>query len=102
MRHVYLPTEHSDSDLVLAGQVAERLESSSLYVTWGPRGYEEPIVETVVRPAAPAVAVDTPAAPVEGPLHGLLTEVVGTMAAFVAALFAPRPAAGPGEAGARA
>ena len=87
MRNVYLPVEHSESDLALAGQVAELLESSALYVTWSPRCYEQPQVEAMVRalPAGPAAAPAHPA-------HGLLTEVLGTMAAFVAALFAPRPA----------
>ncbi len=85
MPHVYLPAEHSEADLVLAGQLADVLESDELYVTWSPRGYEEPQVETLVhvREAEPAPAA---------PEHGLLTEVLGTMAAFVAALFAPRPA----------
>jgi hypothetical protein len=90
MRHVYLPTEHSDTDLVLAGQIAERLESRTLYVTWSPRGYELPEVETIVR-AAPPEPVPSPERADESPLHGLFTEVVGTMAALVAAIFAPRP-----------
>ena len=85
MPHVYLPAEHSEADLVLAGQLADVLESNELYVTWSPRGYEEPQVETVVRIQEPEPA---PAAPE----HSLLAEVLGTMAAFVAAIFAPRPA----------
>jgi hypothetical protein len=83
MPHVYLPTEHSEADLVLAGQVAEALESDSLYVTWSERGYEEPQVETVVRSAPPHRVTPAP-----GP--SLLTEVLGTMAAFLAAMFGPR------------
>jgi len=85
MPHVFLPTEHSNADLVLAGQVAELLESDSLYVTWSARGYEEPQVETLLRVER---AQPVPAAP----SHSLLTEVVGTMVAFVAAVFGPRPA----------
>ena len=84
MPHVYLPSEHSEADLVLAGQLAEILESEALYVTWSPRGYEEPQIETIVRAEAPA--------PAPAPQHSLLTEVLGTMAAFLAAIFAPRPA----------
>ena len=84
MPNVYLPCEHTDADLVLAGQLAELLESDSLYVTWAGSCYEEPQVQALVR-------VDPPAAPA-APGHGLLTEIVGTMVAFVAALFAPRPA----------
>ena len=87
MRHVYLPVEHSEADLVLAGRLAEALESESLFVTWSHRGYELPEVEAAVRVVeAPGVAVG-PAAP---PAHSLLVEVLGTMAALVAGLFAVR------------
>lgn len=86
MRSVYLPVEHSESDLVLAGQLAETLESSALYVTWGHRGYEQPKVETVVRVVDPAPAAG------QRPETGLLGEVLGAMAAFLAAILAPRPA----------
>ncbi len=96
MRSVYLPVEHSESDLVLAGQLADMLESTALYVTWGPQGYEQPQVETVVR------VVDPAPAPPEHPEHSLLVEVVGIMAAFVAAIFAPRPASRPQGGGAAA
>lgn len=88
MPHVYLPSEHSEADLVLAGQVAEVLESDALYVTWSERGYEEPHVETVLRSAPPARSAPAPQ-------HSLLIEVLGTMAAFVAAMFSPRPAPAP-------
>ncbi len=93
MRHVFLPTEHSESDLVLAGLLAELVESETLYVTWSPSGYQRPLIETILRPVAPAAP-----APAEAPLAGLLSEIVGTMAAFVTALFAPRPAARQGDA----
>ena len=36
MPSLYLPADHTDADLVLAGQVAERIESDELYVTWTP------------------------------------------------------------------
>ena len=85
MRSVYLPVEHSEADLVLAGQLADMLESSSLYVTWGSEGYEQPEVETRVR-------IVDPTSPPPQPQPTLLVEVLGTMAAFVAAIFAPRPA----------
>lgn len=88
MRHVYLPTVHSEDDLVLAGQVAERLESRSLFVTWSPDGYCQPDVVTMIRAAD---EVEAPARP-EPPPHGLLTEILGRMVAFVAALSAPRDA----------
>jgi hypothetical protein len=36
MPSLYLPADHTDADLVVAGQLAERLESTELYVTWTP------------------------------------------------------------------
>jgi hypothetical protein len=87
MRHVYLPVEHTAADLVLAGQVAEVLESGSLYITWSPRGYELPEVEAAVRVVeAPGLAVR----PVTTSTHGLLAEVLTTMAVFLAGIFAAR------------
>ena len=92
MRHVYLPVEHSDDDLTLAGQVAECLESRSLYVTWSGLGYQHPDVETLWRPVEEEAPPRAPEAAAASPLHGLLTEAIGTMVAFVAALTKPRTA----------
>jgi hypothetical protein len=36
MAHLILPVEHSESDLVLAGQIAELIDSAELYVAWTP------------------------------------------------------------------
>ena len=36
MAHLYLPVEHTEADLVLAGQIAESIDSAELYVTWTP------------------------------------------------------------------
>ena len=36
MAHLYLPVEHTDADLVLAGQIAESIDSAELYVAWTP------------------------------------------------------------------
>ena len=36
MAQLYLPLEHTESDLVLAGQIAETVASAELYVTWTP------------------------------------------------------------------
>ena len=55
MPHLYLPTEHSDADLVLAADIAQAVASEDLFVAWtyeaGPGGTPE--VEAVVREAAP-------------------------------------------------
>jgi hypothetical protein len=91
MRHVYLPVEHTPSDIALAGQVAELLESGSLYVTWSPRGYETPQVQAAIRVVEPGS--DLVLARAQGP--GLLAEVIGCMAALLAGLLgirAPRDA----------
>jgi len=34
MSHLYLPTEHTDTDLALASAVAEAIESNELFVAW--------------------------------------------------------------------
>jgi hypothetical protein len=34
MALLYLPVEHTEADLVLAGQIAESIASAELYVTW--------------------------------------------------------------------
>ena len=36
MSQLYLPVAHTEADLVLAGQIAERIDSAELYVTWTP------------------------------------------------------------------
>src|SRR3954454_22263448 len=50
MPHLYLPSDHTDADLVLAADVAAAVSSADLYVTWtldaGP-GFPE--MEAVVR-----------------------------------------------------
>jgi hypothetical protein len=34
MAHLYLPAEHTETDLIVAGQIAELIDSSELYVVW--------------------------------------------------------------------
>jgi hypothetical protein len=60
MAHLYLPTAHSDDDLVLADQVAQAMDAAELFVVWtreaGPGAV--PRVEAILRestaPPAPA------------------------------------------------
>jgi hypothetical protein len=55
MPHLYLPTEHTDADLVLAADVAAAVSSADLYVTWTiESGSGAPEVEAVVREERPA------------------------------------------------
>jgi hypothetical protein len=50
MPQLYLPADHSDADLVLAGQVAELLESAELHVTWTPAaGQAAPEIPALLR-----------------------------------------------------
>ena len=54
MPHLYLPTDHTDADLVLAADVAAAVSSADLYVTWThDAGPGAPEVEAVVREEAP-------------------------------------------------
>jgi hypothetical protein len=89
MRHVHLPVEHSDDDLLLAGHVAERLESCALYVTWSPGGYRRPSVDTLWR-AAQTSALPAPAAPVVAPTASTPLGPIAALVAFLAAALRPR------------
>ena len=54
MPHLYLPTDHTDADLVLAADVAAAVASADLYVSWTlDSGAGAPEVEAVVRDEQP-------------------------------------------------
>jgi hypothetical protein len=54
MAQLFLPAAHTESDLVLAGQIAECIDSCELYVAWTPRGGRAvPEVMAELRAAAP-------------------------------------------------
>jgi hypothetical protein len=54
MPQLFLPLVHTESDLVLAGQVAELIDSAELYVTWTPEhGHAAPEVIAVLRDPVP-------------------------------------------------
>lgn len=88
MPTVYLPTEHSEAELALAGRVVEALECSALYVTWSPRGYQGPDCEEVLA-AAPAVEkAVTPATRTTQAVRGSwLSRALDRVTSFVAAVF---------------
>ena len=54
MPQLYLPAAHTDADLVLASQIAARIDSAELHVAWSPaRGQVAPEIPAVLRePAA--------------------------------------------------
>ena len=54
MPQLYLPAAHTEADLVLAGQIAERIDSAELYVAWTPEhGSAFPEVVAELREPAP-------------------------------------------------
>jgi hypothetical protein len=76
MPHLYLPTDHTDADLVLAADVAAA-------VTWTlEAGSGVPEVEAVVRD-------ELPAEPVVNPFAGLAVALIQGIAAIWRSLTAP-------------
>jgi hypothetical protein len=54
MPQLYLPAEHTDADLILAGLVAHRVDSAELYVAWTPeQGQATPEVAAELREPTP-------------------------------------------------
>ena len=54
MSQLFLPVEHTEADLVLAGQIAEWIESAELYVVWTPEsGQALPEVAALLRDPPP-------------------------------------------------
>ena len=65
MPHLYLPTDHTDADLVLAADVAAAVSSADLYITWTlDSGAGTPEVEAVVREEEPHQPDPVPPHPV--------------------------------------
>ena len=65
MPSLYLPADHTDADLVLAGQIAERIDSAELYVAWtpgapGPRVPQRPWSEPIREPAPERMPAGSP------------------------------------------
>jgi hypothetical protein len=53
MPQLYLPAAHTEADLVLAGRIAERIDSAELYVAWTP-GHGTAFPEVVAELIDPA------------------------------------------------
>jgi len=84
MPHLYLPTDHTDADLVLAADVAAAVSSSDLYVTWTiDAGAGAPEVEAVVR--------EERAEPLANPFAELVVALVQGVAALWRSLTGPPP-----------
>jgi hypothetical protein len=57
MAQLFLPRAHTEADLVLAGQIAELIDSAELYVAWtAGQGRAVPEVAAELRTAAPSWA----------------------------------------------
>ena len=55
MAQLYLPVAHTEADLVLAGQIAESIDSAELYVTWTPgNGQSAPEVTAEILEPSPS------------------------------------------------
>jgi hypothetical protein len=55
MAQLYLPADHTEADLVLAGRIAQEIDSAELYVTWTPEhGAAVPEVAAELRDHAPS------------------------------------------------
>jgi hypothetical protein len=92
MPHLYLPSDHTDADLVLAADVATAVSSADLYVTWTlESGAGTPEIEAVVRE-------ERPPAPVANPFAELVVALFQGIATLWQSLTgppAPRIAAAP-------
>jgi hypothetical protein len=54
MPQLHLPADHADADLALAIEIADRLDSAELHVTWTPTsGHAAPEVPAVTREPQP-------------------------------------------------
>jgi hypothetical protein len=90
MPHLYLPTEHTDADLVLAAGIAAAVSSRDLYVTWTlDSGAGAPEVEAVVREERPA--------PPANPFADLIVALAQGVGALWRSLTAPAPRVVPAQ-----
>jgi hypothetical protein len=94
MPHLYLPSEHTDADLVLAADVAAAVSSADLYVTWTlDSGQGVPEVRAVLndeRQAAPRSPFATAALAVFRGIGSLWRAITGPGTQPTATQLAPR------------
>ena len=85
MSHLYLPAEHTDTDLALASAVADAIDSNELFVAWTLDGglAAAPVVKALVRPR--------PEPPLRNPIAEALSEIAAAFGAFVRLLSFRRP-----------
>ena len=81
MSHLYLPAEHTDTDLALASAVAEAIESNELFVAWTCEG------GTAAAPEVRALLRDPVEPARHGPFTVALIEIAAAVRALMSALF---------------
>ena len=69
MAHLHLPEDHTDTDLILAGQIAASMRSSELYIAWTQSGGPGGLPAVVAQLREPAGA--------RAELVGILLELAG-------------------------
>jgi hypothetical protein len=85
MSHLYLPAEHTDTDLALASAVAEAVDSNELFVAWTCDGgvAAAPVVKALLR--------THPEPPLRNPFAEALTEIAAAFGALISLIFLRRP-----------
>jgi hypothetical protein len=76
MPQLYLPTEHTDADLVLATQVAEAVDAGELFVVWSAEN----------GPGAPAQVLAVVREPAVHPVAGAFAALFASIGNVIAAL----------------
>ena len=81
MSHLYLPTEHTDTDLALASAVAEAISSNELFVAWTCDG------GTAAAPEVKAQLRSRPAPELPNPFAEALIGIAAAFHALVRLIF---------------
>jgi hypothetical protein len=89
MSHLYLPAEHTDTDLALASAVAEAIDSNELFVAWTCEG------GTAAAPEVRALLRDPEPALPRSPFTEALMEIGAAFRALMSVLFFRRAAQPP-------
>jgi hypothetical protein len=76
MSHLYLPAQHTDTDLALASAVAEAIDSNELFVAWTCDG------GTVAAPEVRALIRRLPEPELRNPFAEALSEIGAALRAF--------------------
>src|SRR5215217_1084271 len=92
MSHVYLPAEHTDTDLALASAVADAISSNELFVAWTCEG------GAVAAPEVQALLRDPAEPPLRNPFAEALVEILAAFHALVNLVFFRRAGQAPDSA----